>query len=130
MPLAPGSSHEAFVQNLKTELAAGKPKEQALAIAYSRQRGDSASQIDQPAYPMAADSSSKITDAAAMADALMAKCDVYTGIPSGSQTRSQWLVRQLDEIQVLKKKQKTGDFGEADKARLEELEHRVRGVGR
>ncbi len=36
MPLQAGKSHEAFEQNLKTELSAGKPKAQALAIAYSK----------------------------------------------------------------------------------------------
>jgi hypothetical protein len=38
MPLQQGSSKAAFTANLKTELAAGKPKAQALAIAYSQQR--------------------------------------------------------------------------------------------
>ena len=38
MPLEKGKSQAAFEKNLKTELAHGKPKEQALAIAYSQQR--------------------------------------------------------------------------------------------
>jgi hypothetical protein len=38
MPLKKGRSKKSFVQNLKTELRAGKPKKQALAIAYSVQR--------------------------------------------------------------------------------------------
>lgn len=38
MPLQKSSSKQAFVSNLKAELAAGKPKAQALAIAYSVQR--------------------------------------------------------------------------------------------
>jgi hypothetical protein len=38
MPLKKGKSKAAFVSNVKTELAANKPKKQALAIAYSQQR--------------------------------------------------------------------------------------------
>jgi hypothetical protein len=37
MPLSSGKSHASFVKNIKTELAAGKPRKQALAIAYSEQ---------------------------------------------------------------------------------------------
>lgn len=74
MPLHSGSSHEAFVHNVKVELAAGKPRDQALAIAYSKQRGDATSQIDQTTYPVA-DSTSKLANCAAMADALKAKVD-------------------------------------------------------
>ena len=33
MPLAKGSSRKAISQNIKTELAAGKPRKQAIAIA-------------------------------------------------------------------------------------------------
>ena len=35
MPLKKRSSKKAFVSNLKEELKSGKPKDQALAIAYS-----------------------------------------------------------------------------------------------
>jgi hypothetical protein len=38
MPLKKGSSQKTFVKNLKTELKAGKPKKQSLAIAYSVKR--------------------------------------------------------------------------------------------
>lgn len=38
MPLKKSGSKEAFTQNLKTELGVGKPRKQALAIAYSQQR--------------------------------------------------------------------------------------------
>lgn len=38
MPLKKSTSKKAFVKNLKTELKAGKPKAQALAIAYSVKR--------------------------------------------------------------------------------------------
>jgi len=38
MPLRKSSSKKAFEQNLKTEIKAGKPTRQALAIAYSVQR--------------------------------------------------------------------------------------------
>lgn len=37
MPLMPGKSKAAFKQNIKTEIAAGKPQKQAVAIAYSEQ---------------------------------------------------------------------------------------------
>ncbi len=36
MPLIKGGSPEAFSQNIKTEIAAGKPQKQAVAIAYSK----------------------------------------------------------------------------------------------
>jgi hypothetical protein len=35
MPLKKGKSKAAFSQNIKTEIAAGKPQKQAVAIAYS-----------------------------------------------------------------------------------------------
>lgn len=38
MPLKKSTSKKAFTQNVKTELASGKPKDQALAIAYSVKR--------------------------------------------------------------------------------------------
>lgn len=38
MPLTHSKSDKAFEKNLKAELKAGKPKKQALAIAYSIQR--------------------------------------------------------------------------------------------
>lgn len=36
MPLEEGKSPEAFSHNVKTEIAAGKPQKQAVAIAYSK----------------------------------------------------------------------------------------------
>jgi hypothetical protein len=38
MPLIHGKSDRSFVKNLKTEMHAGKPQKQALAIAYSEKR--------------------------------------------------------------------------------------------
>jgi hypothetical protein len=38
MPLKKSASDKAFTANLKKELGAGKPKKQALAIAYSVKR--------------------------------------------------------------------------------------------
>lgn len=38
MPLSRGKSKKAFVKNIKTEIAAGKPQKQAVAIAYSVKR--------------------------------------------------------------------------------------------
>lgn len=35
MPLSKGKSKKAFSQNIKTEMNAGKPQKQAIAIAYS-----------------------------------------------------------------------------------------------
>ncbi len=35
MPLSKGKSKKAFGKNIKTEMAAGKPQKQAIAIAYS-----------------------------------------------------------------------------------------------
>lgn len=42
MPLRSGKSRAAFSHNVKTEVEAGKPQEQAVAIAYAKERGDSA----------------------------------------------------------------------------------------
>jgi hypothetical protein len=41
MPLQKGKSKEAFKANVKTEIAAGRPVKQAVAIAYSEQRRSS-----------------------------------------------------------------------------------------
>ena len=38
MPLSTGKSKRAFSQNVKTEMAEGKPQKQAVAIAYSQKR--------------------------------------------------------------------------------------------
>ena len=38
MPLVKSASSKAFRQNVKTEMAHGKPQKQAVAIAYSTQR--------------------------------------------------------------------------------------------
>lgn len=38
MPLVKSPSKAAFRKNIKTEMAAGKPQKQAVAIAYSTQR--------------------------------------------------------------------------------------------
>lgn len=38
MPLEKGKSEAAFEHNVKTEIEAGKPQKQAVAIAYSEQR--------------------------------------------------------------------------------------------
>jgi len=38
VPLRPGKSPAAFSENVSTEMHAGKPQKQAVAIAYSEQR--------------------------------------------------------------------------------------------
>jgi hypothetical protein len=38
MPLNPGKSRQAFSDNVRTEMHAGKPQRQAVAIAYAEQR--------------------------------------------------------------------------------------------
>jgi len=38
MPLKKGTSKKAFQENIKTEIRAGKPPKQAVAIAYSEKR--------------------------------------------------------------------------------------------
>jgi len=38
MPLKKSTSRKAFSENVKTEMAAGKPQKQAVAIAYSVKR--------------------------------------------------------------------------------------------
>jgi hypothetical protein len=38
MPLTKSSSEKAFVANIKKEIKAGKPKKQAVAIAYANKR--------------------------------------------------------------------------------------------
>ncbi|MFA5127300.1 MAG: hypothetical protein WC465_04895 [Patescibacteria group bacterium] len=39
MPLKQGKSKKIISQNIATEIKAGKPKDQAVAIAYSKARG-------------------------------------------------------------------------------------------
>jgi hypothetical protein len=38
MPLVRGKSKKSFVQNIRTEIAAGRPRKQAIAIAYAEKR--------------------------------------------------------------------------------------------
>jgi hypothetical protein len=42
MPLESGKSKNSFKKNVATEVNAGKPTKQAVAIAYAKQRGDEA----------------------------------------------------------------------------------------
>lgn len=53
MPLEKGKSKAAFRHNVETEVKAGKPQKQAVAIAYSTQRGDS--RLDMPLPKMMTD---------------------------------------------------------------------------
>lgn len=43
MPLKPGKSKAAFSANIKTEIKAGKPQKQAVAIAYSKAKSSKTS---------------------------------------------------------------------------------------
>lgn len=49
MPLVKSASPAAFRKNVKTEMAAGKPQKQAVAIAYSTQRAATAKSGAKPA---------------------------------------------------------------------------------
>jgi hypothetical protein len=46
MPLESGKGKEAFSHNVAAEVKAGKPQKQAVAIAYSKRRGDCSEMID------------------------------------------------------------------------------------
>lgn len=46
MPLETGTSRATFEHNVKKEISAGKPQSQAVAIAYSKRRGDSGDEIE------------------------------------------------------------------------------------
>lgn len=48
MPLTKGSSRAAMQSNIKTEVAAGKPQKQAVAIAYRESGRDNAAMVTQP----------------------------------------------------------------------------------
>lgn len=50
MPLNPSKSKEAFKENVKTEVEAGKPQKQAVAIAYSEQ-GESKKKVKKSDEP-------------------------------------------------------------------------------
>ena len=71
MPLETGKSKEALSRNIATEIKVGKPKEQAVAIAYAKQRGDSSS--------LAALDPVKLDACAAKADALLKRMDSLDG---------------------------------------------------
>lgn len=47
MPLEKGTSKEVISQNIATEVRAGKPQKQAVAIAYNVARGDMDERLDQ-----------------------------------------------------------------------------------
>jgi len=47
MPLEGGKSRATFSHNVKTEMAAGKPQKQAVAIAYAKERGDARAATDE-----------------------------------------------------------------------------------
>ncbi|HVW38089.1 MAG TPA: hypothetical protein VHB99_12315 [Pirellulales bacterium] len=72
MPLQSGDSRAAFEHNLKAELEAGKPRDQALAIAYAKQRGDGAESSFNEAFSTF--NAAFIRDRAAKLDAALARC--------------------------------------------------------
>ena len=52
MPLRSGKSRAAFSDNVRTEIAAGKPQKQAVAIAYSKQREPSMEEHADAMHPV------------------------------------------------------------------------------
>jgi hypothetical protein len=52
MPLKQGTGKNAFASNIKAEIAAGKPKEQAVAIAYATKRKAASPPAPAPVKPM------------------------------------------------------------------------------
>lgn len=72
MPLEPGKSQAVLSRNIATEVRAGKPQAQAVAIAYSKARGDSYG-VDNPMHPSAAIASlvARVDDFCKQADGLM-----------------------------------------------------------
>ena len=71
MPLQEGSSREAISENIKTEMAAGKPQEQAVAIAMNKagkSRDQTATPSVLPEQPQAIEKSTGIPMSPPMID--------------------------------------------------------------
>jgi hypothetical protein len=62
MPLEPGKSKSAFSHNVKTEMNAGKPQKQAVAIAYSEQRRTADDYLDAEEHVTVGMSQKEIND--------------------------------------------------------------------
>ena len=76
MPLEKGSSKEAFSHNVATEVHAGKPEKQAVAIAYATERGDECGGNDPvTSAPNFTEMAEKLDACALMADSLKHRAD-------------------------------------------------------
>lgn len=64
MPLAAGKSKAAFSHNVKAEVSAGKPQKQAVAIAYSKERGDDEIELEEDEFDVEEDCELTATDSA------------------------------------------------------------------
>lgn len=81
MPLEAGAKpgSPGFSRNVATEVKAGKPTKQAVAIAYSKARGDA---LQPSPFAGPAEMRAEKMDLEARADALVGRCDVYKGNPA------------------------------------------------
>lgn len=76
MPLATGKSKAAFSKNVRTEIAAGKPTKQAVAIAYSERGDDCDLELDEELDEVDGDCSLDALPAALTFDRSMRRSDV------------------------------------------------------
>jgi hypothetical protein len=87
MPLMRGKSDRAFSKNVATEMDAGKPQKQALAIAYATKRKSSkmamGGRVDSP------DDARATADSASEHDCLMEGCDMVDRIIHNRQKMSE-----------------------------------------
>lgn len=138
MPLEHGQSKAAFSQNVKTEMAAGKPQKQAVAIAYAKKRGDTAT--DPGVSPLSDAEMCKLDAACARFDNMDSRLDAmerqdaarrvdarargdesYPGLQGSAKVHVPKAVSGVGknrfsehEVKQLEKRADYGTFGEAD----------------
>jgi hypothetical protein len=95
MPLKSGSSQETISSNIATEIRAGKPKEQAAAIAYSKARGDTMSKMD---------------EIISKTDALVKRMDAFT---ARRRLRQDAVRKQMADARIAMNQRKVDAFEEA-----------------